>query len=441
MVTGAGVGGLATAIWLADFGHEVVVLERSGQAGGRLRAGVPGSATLTVPAVLRDLFGKTGRRLDRELTLRPADPAVRYLTSHGPVVFPHASRGGTLAALRSAFDDGAAADWDRLMRRAGDIWAITRPVLVDRAAPSRRAVAALALRSDTRRAAFGTLSELLADLDITHPAVREILSAHAIAVGADPITGPALTATGPYLEQTFGVWTVDGGPSALAEALSRRATERGAVIHTGTAAERYEVRGRRAVAVHTTEGEHVPADVIVSAVAVAEHQRLLGRPSRVRRARSVLSIVWPGTQLRPGDDTARTVVTPSGTDPLCIVEYPAQGGLVIHVDVDRDEPIDDDLADEVVAGLARRGLDLGPAGATGTRRLHTPADWAAYLSLGAGSMHGPPANTRWATLRRPAGATGVSGLYRAGEAARPGPGIHAAAISAAIVADLVGRPA
>lgn len=441
VVVGAGVGGLTAAVWLADLGHEVTILERRDRPGGQLDAGVPGPTTLTLPAVLRDLFGKTGRRLDRELTLRPADPAVRYLTSVGPVVLPHASRAGTLAAIDQAFGDSAAGEWDRLMRRAADIWASIRPTFVDRP-PTVRGVARLAMARTSRRAAFGTLDALLTELDIAHPAVREIVAAHAITTGADPRSGPAMVATGPYVEQTFGTWTVDGGPTALVDALARRARERGADLRTHTAAARYEAVRRRIVAVHSAAGDRFPADAVVSAVPEAEHRRLLGGArSGVSGRRSVATIVLDGPDpIRSGADAVRTVATRIERAPLCVVEYPQGGGVVIHVDVRRDDRLDDAWADAVLAGLARRGLSLDSTRSTSRRRLYTPDQWAVDLGLGTGSPYGIPATDRWAAFRRPRAQSTTRGLFRVGAAANPGPGIHSVALSAAVVADLIGRP-
>lgn len=448
VVVGAGVAGLAAAVWLADFGHDVVILERRDRPGGQLTAAAPGPTTLTVPAVLRDLFGKTGRRLDRELTLRPVDPAVVYVTSLGPVAFPHASRGGTLAAIRAAFGDTAADQWDRLLRRAADIWALTRPVLVDRPA-SRHAIAALGVRRDSRAAAFGTLQQLVRSLDITHPAVTEILAAQATMVGADPHSGPATIATRPYLEQTFGVWAVDGGPAVLVDALVRRAHERGAIVRTGTAATRYEVRRGRIVAVHTAEHERLAADTVISAVPDAAHRRLLGRPVSAGPgiARSVATIVLPdaGPARIDADavdaDLLRVVTTPTADAPLCVVTIPRGGEIVVHADVERDVRADDRWADAIIAGLSDRGLSLGSRDADSRRRIHTPDDWAHDVSLGPLSPHGPSVNGHFAALRRSRSTTRTRGLYRVGAAVGPGPGIHAVALSAAGVADLVGRPA
>ena len=78
MIIGSGVGGMSTAARLARRGHQVTILEQSGTPGGKLagyeRDGFvfdTGPSLLTLPAVYRDLFTKTGRRLETAL-----DPVV-----------------------------------------------------------------------------------------------------------------------------------------------------------------------------------------------------------------------------------------------------------------------------------------------------------------------------------------------------------------------------
>ena len=132
VVIGAGMGGLAVAARLATLGHQVVVCEQAATWGGKLgtfaRDGFgfdTGPSLLTLPAVYRDLFVKTGKPLEDSVELLPVDPVARYRfpAVHGTTspgwTCPNASR----ARLRSsagpdALGPGAGADWDRFLDHA-----------------------------------------------------------------------------------------------------------------------------------------------------------------------------------------------------------------------------------------------------------------------------------------------------------------------------------
>ena len=83
VVVGGGFGGMASAARLAKLGHEVTLLELAPSLGGALtsveaegyRWDAAASYTL-LPAVIRDLFRKSGRPLEKELAL-VALPVIR----------------------------------------------------------------------------------------------------------------------------------------------------------------------------------------------------------------------------------------------------------------------------------------------------------------------------------------------------------------------------
>jgi phytoene desaturase len=82
-----------------------------------------------------------------------------------------------------------------------------------------------------------------------------------------------------------GVSFARGGMHAVPQALAGAAEKHGVDIRYRTEVERVELRGRRAVAVHTTHGERIPCDaVVLNPDLPVAHRDLLGSvPWRVRR--------------------------------------------------------------------------------------------------------------------------------------------------------------
>ena len=85
VVVGGGAGGLAVAARLAVRRHDVTLLEQAPTTGGKLAtyrqdgfAFDTGPSLLTLPAVYRDLFLKTGGPLEEAVDLQPVEPVQRY---------------------------------------------------------------------------------------------------------------------------------------------------------------------------------------------------------------------------------------------------------------------------------------------------------------------------------------------------------------------------
>src|ERR1700710_3244122 len=101
-VIGGGYGGLASAARLAKIGHEVTLLERSDRLGGAVgyieQDGFrwdSGPTSTLLPAVMRDLFRKSGRALEKEVELVPVEPARqhRFLDDDAVLDLPGGARG------------------------------------------------------------------------------------------------------------------------------------------------------------------------------------------------------------------------------------------------------------------------------------------------------------------------------------------------------------
>ncbi|HSO04938.1 MAG TPA: phytoene desaturase family protein, partial [Candidatus Limnocylindrales bacterium] len=273
IVIGAGMGGMAAAARLRVKGHDVTVIEAGDTHGGKLgtfrRDGFAfdtGPSLFTIPAVYRDLFLKTGGPLEDSVELVPLDPGFTYRFADGATLpMPGVGVGMGAAAMGDAFGGQSADQWRALMERAGRMWAVTRRPFLESPLTGARdliplardlgAVRTVAPWQTLRGLGHGTLTDWRA---------RQVFDRYATYSGSDPRRAPAVLATIPYVEATFGAWHIAGGLRSLGDALRARLDERGVTVRLSTAATRILLSGDRVSGVEVAGGEVLPADVVVA---------------------------------------------------------------------------------------------------------------------------------------------------------------------------------
>jgi phytoene desaturase len=490
IVIGSGLGGLAAAARLATLGHQVTVCEQADRVGGKLgvfsRDGFTfdtGPSLLTLPAVYRDLFIKTGQPIEDVLDIVAVDPTCHYRFADGSrLTLPNASRPGIHRAFDDAFGPGAGEDWGHLIARAQEIWLATRSPFLESPLDGTRDLLRLARRTrDLRTIAPWLTLRGLGERYLRDPRQRMVLDRYATYAGSDPRRAPAALAVVPYVEQAFGSWYVPGGLHRLAHAVHDRAVERGAVVRTGSDVTEVIVEAGRAAGVRLASGEVVAADIVV---ANADASHLYGdllpppvaRPALrpLRKATPSLSGFvlmlalrgrTPGlahhTVLFPRDYDAEfdavfgrtpapvadpTVYVSAPDDPELRPDDDHEGWFVLvnaprhgrgAGAIDWTAPgLADSYADRVLAVLADRGLDVRDR--LLWREIRTPADLERDTRSPGGAIYGTSSNGWRAAFLRPANRSPVPGLFLVGGSAHPGGGLPLVGMSAAIVAGMIG---
>jgi phytoene desaturase len=493
-VVGAGLGGLAAAARLAATGHTVTVFEQADDVGGKLgrvtRDGHgfdTGPSLLTLPQVYRDLFTATGGPLEDAVDLLRLDPAVAYRFADGTRLTMPGTAEAVPAALDAALGAGSGAQWAALQERAARMWRISETPFLRTPLQGAATLARLA-RDPADVAAIAPWQTLrgLGRRYLRDPRLRMLLDRYATYSGSDPRRAPAVLATVSYAEQAFGSWYVRGGLHRLALAVADRATGHGAVVRTGCAVHRIVVDGGRAAGVELADGERVAADVVVSgADAAALYGDLLPEDRRTRGARRDLGRATPSlsgfvlllalrgrtpglahhTVLFPEDydaefdavfGTGRCGGTPRPVaDPTVYISAPDDPALrpddtaeswFVLVNAPRHDPgrgvdwtaagLSERYADRVLDVLAERGLDVRQR--VTWRVVRTPADLERDTGSVGGSIYGTSSNGARAAFLRPGNTSPLPGLFLVGGSAHPGGGLPLVALSAEIVAGLIG---
>lgn len=496
VVIGAGIAGLSAAARLAARGHAVTVYEQAPDIGGKLgvfeREGFrfdTGPSLLTLPAVYRDLFLKTGSALERQLDLVPVDPACHYRFADGlELDVPNANAFAIAQAWDDALGHGAGDDWARFMRRASDIWDLTRDPFLESPLNGVKTLLGLARKPSDVAAVAPWAS--LRDLGVSylrHPHQRMFLDRYATYTGSDPRRAPAALATIPYVEQAFGAWYIPGGLRRLADVVAERAEQSGAKICTGADVTEILVVGKHVAGVRLSTGERINADIVVANADAAHlyHDLLPGpegaagrrRLNRVQpsfsgfvlllalrgrtaglRHHTVLfpenydlefdQIFGTGSQPEPVPCTDPTVYISAPDDPALRPDDQHEAWFVL-VNAPRHDPVDDrqgvdwatpalreGYAGRILQIMADRGVEVRDR--LLWHEITTPADLERRTRSTGGSIYGSSSNGARAAFLRPANRGYISGLFLAGGSAHPGGGLPLAGLSAAIVAELIG---
>ena len=427
VVVGGGFGGTAAAARLAKQGHDVTLVERRDVLGGALgfveRDGFrwdAGPTSTALPAVLRDLFRKSGRPLDRELDLVPVDPMREHRFEDGTTLaMPSGSRSAQLEAVDESLGEGLGERWVDFVHTFAETWDVLRRVYLERPwSPDHvdKASSSLLL---TRTTLHKVVTKAFKD-----ERLREVALLQTRLDGHDPRNVPSWMGLWPYVEQNFGVWTIPDGMGRLAEAMTKRLGERKVQVLLGTRARDLRIEGGRVVAVDTDQGA-LDADVVV---VVVDPRGLPALAPHVARTMPAIPPVVSHLGLS-GDvpDLPHEVVLHG--DPLLVVRTngtaPAGGAAWTVLGRGR-------LSEDVLLALARRGIDV-------REQLEVRVDRSPRTQVEelAGSAYGVLWQGR-STITRKAGATPYAGVYAAGAHAAAGAGLPFVGLSAAVAAERIG---
>ena len=487
-VIGAGMGGMCTAARLARAGYEVTVFESSDRHGGKCRtewignyAFDTGPSLLTLPAVYRDFFQRTGDVMGRVVELQPVSPSFDYRFADGSAVrFANLSRKETLAAIDKSFGDSAAQEWNLIMRQAEAMWDVSREPFIE---SELRSVLSLLKRPTLLRdlriiAPWKTLREL----KVKDPRLRKILDRYATYSGSDPRVAPAVLASIAFVEEAFGAWHIKGGVGKLADAVYQRSLDRGVKFEFNTSVTQINHDGKATTGISLADGRVLDYSIVVANAdsSTVYNKLITGKVKKLRRERANLAKADPSLAgfslllgLRPSENPTglshHNIFFPDDydaefvdifdrkkpvQDPTIYLCAPQDGSMVKHpgheawfvlVNAPRHDLKDGfdwnnaefnhRYAMQIIDSLEARGVAIRDR--LEVLEIRTPADLERTVAAPGGAIYGTSSNGARSAFMRAKNRSPLKGLYCVGGSAHPGGGLPLVGLSAEIVTQAI----
>ncbi len=303
-VIGSGLAGLAAACTLAARGHQVDVFEKNSWLGGKaaqlreqgFRFDM-GPTILIQPSMLRKIFAEAGKDLDAYIPMERLDPQWRCFFDDGGRIDLLDDMTAMSADLENRFP-GMGQKYEQLMALSAELHGISDRFFFWKSVGTMRdtldvggAFDLKVLRDVMKMRLGSTVAKTIREF-ISEPNTAQMLDHMVQYVGSSPDASPAiLTAIG-HMQMQEGIWYPIGGTRAVPEGLVRLATELGVRFHVNTDVARIVTSGdaRGSGSSHaaiaglvTTAGESYDFDAIVSNEdAVRTHRELLAATPAAR---------------------------------------------------------------------------------------------------------------------------------------------------------------
>jgi phytoene desaturase len=494
-VIGGGLGGLASACVLAARGYEVILFERNEWLGGKAAVLEShgfrfdmGPTILTLPGVLHQIFSEAGRDSASMLDLVRLDPQWRSFFDDGSTLDLVADTAAMAEKLAAFSPTTKTADGYRRflklserLHRISDNYFFWRSVSGLRDMFNARATFQPGVLGDVLAMRPGRSVSGVVRSHIHDARVSQMVDHFTQYVGSAPDASPAVLCGIAHMQTREGVWYPMGGTRAIPEALTKLAASLGVEFRRNVRVEKIVTSNRAVCGLLLEKGSAIDVDAVVSNCdSVRTHRELLdGAASaafeRRRRYEPACSgvVFYLGLKRRydhllhhnfvfshdpevefraiyrqglPAPDPTCYVCAPSGTEP----SVAPRGGEALYVLVHTPylRPNHDwgrilpEYRRVILEKLKRTGGMRDIESRIVFEQALTPADIDRRYHVLNGAIYGLASHGHFLGAFKPGNRSpDVRGLYLAGGAAHPGPGVPMVLMSGWIAADALDHDA
>ena len=270
VIIGAGIGGIATAIYLAKNGFSVTVFEKNASPGGRcgqlIRDGHRfdlGATMLVMPATYREIFGSLGIPLFEKNEIKPLENLYKIYFDNNDVLAFSTDKEKMKTQLEK-IEPGSFKRSEKYVTDGYEIFQIGTKKLIGRNFDNIFQFAnfrniGMLIRLKTYISNWRYAKKFFHDSHL-----RMAYTFQNIYVGQSPFDSPALFSMVPAAELTEGSFFPKGGMYTIVENLLSEALSSGVRFLYNMPASKIITTGKKAESIIFEDGSEIIADIIVA---------------------------------------------------------------------------------------------------------------------------------------------------------------------------------
>lgn len=492
-VIGSGLGGLSAACTLAARGYEVILFEANSWLGGKAAEHRDqgfrfdmGPTILTMPSVLRRIFSEADRSLGDYLELVKLEPQWRSFFEDGSTLdlvsddtamnqnLDRFAPGGQVSAGYRKFLK-LAERLDKISQR----FFFYKPIGGLNDMFQAKNTFNISTLGDVLAMRMGRSVASTIRSHVPDERVSQMLDHFTQYVGSSPLNSPAVLCGIAHMQTSEGVWYPIGGTRAVPLALEKLARELGVQVFPDTPIRRILVENERVIGIETGSGQRVELSAVVSNMdAVRTHHELIGGEigSRFEARRDYEPacsgvVLYLGLKQRydhiahhnfifsrdheeefnaiykqgePAPDPTAYLCAPSQTEPAVAPEGGEALYVLVHTPYLRPHHDWKQMLPKyrrtIIEKLKRTAGMEDIERRIVCERILTPEDIHSRYRVLNGAIYGLASHGKFLGAFKPNNRSPeVRGLYLAGGAAHPGPGMPMVMMSGWIAADALDK--
>lgn len=270
VIIGAGVGGIATAVFLAQKGFSVEVYEKNANPGGRCGQMIQeghrfdlGATILLMPSLYRKVFSALGLDMNKELETTSLEPIYKLFFGDG-TNFAFTRNPEQMKTQLEAIEPGSFERYDDYVKEGYAFFDLAVNGLLGKnfyhlfQFINLKSVSLL-IRLKTWMKHTDYVQRFFVD-----PRLQKAFTFQNIYVGQNPYKQPAFFSMLPGAEIAEGALFPNGGMYRVVEKLLTTATELGVQFHYKNTVKKIALNGKKTEGIELENGEIVKADLVIA---------------------------------------------------------------------------------------------------------------------------------------------------------------------------------